>query len=385
MSNLLVAATECAGRPGTTTFAKFLSANDTGMTGSHQVGIYIPKNSIKLLFDEPGIKGTNKEKISRIIWNDSETTMSCFKYYGVGTRNEYRITRFGRDFEYLKKERVGDLLVICRSATEEYHAYVISKDEEIEGFLEAFSLSTTMLNSLITSDVRADSPNAEELFDMYLVAFGDAFPSTTVMSQTAIEADALLNGDPTSLSADALILRRIDTEYRIFRHFEESLFSFILDDTQTSVDRFIQIGLTFSNRRKSRAGKSLEHHLAKIFDERGVKYSSQVITEGKKRPDFLFPCEDAYRNLNFPAEKLIFLGAKTTCKDRWRQVLNEAGRIPQKYLFTLQQSISKDQLEEMHEENLILVVPEEYHKQYPKTEFESIITLEEFIHRVGSI
>lgn len=31
-------------------FCKFLSANDTGATGGHQAGIYIPKSSIEILF-----------------------------------------------------------------------------------------------------------------------------------------------------------------------------------------------------------------------------------------------------------------------------------------------------------------------------------------------
>ena len=35
-------------------FCKFLSANDTGKTGGHQAGIYIPKSSVKILFSELG-------------------------------------------------------------------------------------------------------------------------------------------------------------------------------------------------------------------------------------------------------------------------------------------------------------------------------------------
>lgn len=31
-------------------FCKFLSANDTGKTGGHQAGIYIPKSSVKFYF-----------------------------------------------------------------------------------------------------------------------------------------------------------------------------------------------------------------------------------------------------------------------------------------------------------------------------------------------
>lgn len=36
-------------------YCKFLSANDTGLTGGHQAGIYISKPSVPILFDEPEI------------------------------------------------------------------------------------------------------------------------------------------------------------------------------------------------------------------------------------------------------------------------------------------------------------------------------------------
>ena len=51
------------------------------------------------------------------------------------------------------------------------------------------------------------------------------------------------------------------------------------------------------------------------------------------------------------------LGAKRTCKDRWRQVLSEANRITNKHLLTLEPSISSAQTSEMMESNLQLVVP----------------------------
>lgn len=37
-------------------YCKFLSANDTGLTGGHQAGIYIAKPSVPILFDEPGTR-----------------------------------------------------------------------------------------------------------------------------------------------------------------------------------------------------------------------------------------------------------------------------------------------------------------------------------------
>ena len=52
-------------------FCKFLSANDTGETGGHQSGIYIPKNSVPLIFDTPGVKGENKEEFNKIKWQNA--------------------------------------------------------------------------------------------------------------------------------------------------------------------------------------------------------------------------------------------------------------------------------------------------------------------------
>ncbi|MDR8470211.1 restriction endonuclease, partial [Acinetobacter baumannii] len=85
----------------------------------------------------------------------------------------------------------------------------------------------------------------------------------------------------------------------------------------------------------------LELHLESLFKEHGVmSFETQAITEGKKKPDFIFPSGAAYRDPYYPAEQLRMLGVKTTCKDRWRQVLNEADRIDTVHLFTLQQGVS---------------------------------------------
>ena len=43
-------------------------------------------------------------------------------YYGQGTRNEYRITRFGRGFPFFQDDNVGDLLIIAKY-TEEAVSY----------------------------------------------------------------------------------------------------------------------------------------------------------------------------------------------------------------------------------------------------------------------
>ena len=111
------------------------------------------------------------------------------------------------------------------------------------------------------------------------------------------------------------------------------------------------------------------------------------MTEGNKKPDFVFPSQEDYHNFDFPAEKLITLAAKTTCKDRWRQILNEADRVRDgyKYLCTLQQGITAQQMDEMHAEKVVLIVPSAYIKTYPRERQDRIWTLRKFVDHVRKI
>ena len=112
-----------------------------------------------------------------------------------------------------------------------------------------------------------------------------------------------------------------------------------------------------------------------------MPYESQVVTEGNKKPDFIFPSGKAYHDPNYDADKLIVLASKTTCKDRWRQIINEANRVRDrnKYLFTLQQGISAQQLTEMQIEGVVLIVPESHRKNFPKEFRDEILNLKQFI------
>jgi hypothetical protein len=73
------------------------------------------------------------------------------------------------------------------------------------------------------------------------------------------------------------------------------------------------------------------------------------------------------------------LAAKSTCKDRWRQVLPEAARIWPKHLITLEPAISTAQLEQMRAERLQLVVPLRLHSTYSSPEADSLMTTAEFV------
>lgn len=132
----------------------------------------------------------------------------------------------------------------------------------------------------------------------------------------------------------------------------------------SDVDGFIQFSLSVQNRRKSRAGLALENHLEVVFDELGVKYSRAAITENKSKPDFIFPGRTEYLDLEYDALALTILGVKSTCKDRWRQVLAEADRIKKKHLLTLEAAISSNQTDEMRAKELQLVLPKGLHETY---------------------
>lgn len=366
-------------------FCRFITANDTGKNGSHQAGFYIPKCAASLLFDTPGKKGENKDKFVEVKWQDDFITESRFIYYGQGTRNEYRITRFGKGFPFFEEDNVGDLLIIAQQSENQYHGFVLQTDQDIDDFFAYFNLSSETTNQLIDIE-QANTPDKQlENGIQELVALYTEFPDTKQMARFAREIYNKVHKitDTEICNApDSQLLKWIDTEYTLFRIFEEKVYAPVYSVPFPNCQELIKFSNIILNRRKSRAGKSLEHHLATLFTTAQLEYEGQAVTEDNKKPDFLFPNGEAYHNLLFPAENLVFLGAKTTCKDRWRQVLNEANRIETKYLFTLQQGISKNQLLEMRHEHLKLVVPAPYRTSFDKEFQPEIETLASFIEMV---
>jgi hypothetical protein len=145
------------------------------------------------------------------------------------------------------------------------------------------------------------------------------------------------------------------------------------------VDGFISFSLSVQNRRKSRVGLALENHLEYLFAGFGLRYSRTAVTENKTKPDFLFPGHAEYHNPEFDPLKLTMLGVKSTCKDRWRQVLAEANRIEHKHLLTLEAAISSNQTNEMQAQKLQLVLPHRLHESYTETQRTWIMDVSSFI------
>ncbi|MDR3680521.1 MAG: ATP-binding protein [Flavipsychrobacter sp.] len=135
-------------------FCKFISANDAGTTGAHQAGLYIPKNSVALVFNEPGVHGQNKEKYASIRWFDNTVSRCRFIYYGQGTRDEYRVTRLAKKFN------VDDLVIIVKENEENYHGFLLKTQQDKADFLHHFHMGEDDTNKLIQS--QEAEPQAEE-------------------------------------------------------------------------------------------------------------------------------------------------------------------------------------------------------------------------------
>jgi hypothetical protein len=220
----------------------------------------------------------------------------------------------------------------------------------------------------------------ENYLDTMLERFEGNFPSTRIFSEYARSTlpDINLND-----GLDSAIMAWMEREEILFRTLERYLIADRLtkgfDD---DVEGFISFSLSVQNRRKSRVGYALENHLETIFTGSNIRYSRGKVTENRSKPDFLFPGQAEYKDPDFNPLNLTMLGVKSTCKDRWRQVLSEANRISVKHLLTLETAISNSQTEEMKSHHLQLVLPRSLHSTYTPMQQDWLMNLAEFVEYV---
>lgn len=233
-----------------------------------------------------------------------------------------------------------------------------------------------ILESLGIEGSVADLPDPEEL----AAHFGGTFPTTRefsayARSRTGIESSL---DDP-----DRVLLEWWNMEEKLFYSLEKYILERKIEQGFENTEDFIAFALSVINRRKSRAGHAFENHIEQVFLDHGVSHTRGGRTEGKSKPDFIFPSEEAYRkaaSLKVPPDTCIdILGAKTTCKDRWRQVTREADILETKHLLTLEPAISTDQTDEMKKLSLQLVVPKEIIPTYRDSQQSWLMDLAGFI------
>lgn len=372
-------------------YIKRLSANDTLASGSHQAGPYIPKSVFFRLF--PRLRQSQSA--------NPDTHLTCTVdshgepdrevraiWYNQKTRDECRTTGWGGSSSpLLDPDATGSVCIFSFSQagdnnSEHCRVWLCNLAEE-EFFVDRFGPVEPGQPVFMQNGHHIDSGIEDEREkDCWLTetempaSWLHDFPSAWDIVQKTIQMRPLGNSDPDQ----RLILRR-DCEYRMFRSVEQIVVLPRIVKGFKNVDEFIEYSNSVNNRRKSRSGRSLELHLKGIFDEESVSCSHGEVSEKNKKPDFIFPSVQAYRKKRQP---LFMLAAKTTCKDRWRQILNEADQIPVKHLITLQEGISKNQFDEMKEAGVRLVVPSTLHRSYPESIRPELLDLKGFISLVSA-
>ena len=184
--------------------------------------------------------------------------------------------------------------------------------------------------------------------------FGNKFPTTFAFSDFARKLTSIkqLNMIQILPCLSGLTMRKNYLNHLKNIFLKPKLKEWSEKDQNYNVDEFINLANSVLNRRKSRAGHSLENHLNKIFQDSEINFNHQAVTENNNKPDFLFPGKEQYDDANYPAEKLSMLAAKRTLKDRWRQITKEAERIKFKHLITLEIITSKNKMEQISKNNI---------------------------------
>jgi hypothetical protein len=208
-----------------------------------------------------------------------------------------------------------------------------------------------------------------------------AMPPTAELARLArlafLEKYGLETINPFALEHPGDVLREISRsiEWDLFREFQRreravELVRLVLGDAPTTytasdiirrlVDELPKIDalmLSASQQRKARAGYSYEHHIEAMLIDGAVPFEKQVIVEARKRPDFILPSLAWIDSGKADASTGLILSAKTTLRERWKQVEREKGgrRL---FLTTVDENIAGNAIEDMASFGVQLVIPE---------------------------
>lgn len=376
---------------------KRLSANDSGASGGHQAGPYIPRRiafRIAPALADDDTKNPRVQVDVQSASHDQAAICNLIWYNNArrgGTRDEIRLTGFGgASSPILNPEMTGALLAMhfyWANGGLECRYWLCERTGEEDSLERYFGpvepgmprLWTPNVGEHLTLDVSSLRRTCWLEPSEVPLAWHERFPTTTELVDAAIERRPERGQPP-----DVRLMRRRDCEFEIFRSVESLWYERETQDRQLTSEEFLAIANSMTNRRRSRSGRSLELHLEAIFEEEGLKFEAQAITEGGKKPDFLFPSRAAYLDSSFETENLRILGVKTILRERWRQVQTEADRIKIKHLLTLQEGVSLPQFEQITDAGLRLVAPRQLHHHYPKAIRPNLLTLNSFIDQVRS-
>lgn len=377
-----------SGRPW---FAKRLSANDTQATGSHQAGFHLPNLFVFRLF--PDLREGRNPRLPlvlNVVSHGHAVPAAQLIYYNQLTRNECRITGLGgRRSAVLDPDNTGALTIayfdVASESVEVWVGRNAAEEDVIERYVGEVEPAVARWAWLATGgklEVFERAPTAgvvrqehDHLPDNWLTRF----PSPRELADAAIARVPARTGD-----LDGLLLARHRTEYALFKRVEEAHAGTTVHEGFDSVDSFLTTAQSLVQRRKSRAGTSLELQIAAILSWRGVRYERGATVDISHRPDFIFPSAYRYVEAETAAPDLHVLAVKSTLRDRWRQVLHEADKVPVKHLLTLDDGVSEGHISEMTSSGIRLVIPRPLQRGYPRSVRSQLMTFSEFVTSLGS-
>ena len=233
------------------------------------------------------------------------------------------------------------------------HLFVDSKAVDAETLrLLMSTLETPVADVGVTPEVVQGHP-----------LFGDAvasgnMPTPTAMAEASREIVQLLG--VTVDSPDDYLRVAPEAETDLFMSIEKRLGNRELAQVLRGGDPDFQVVMaiftSYSQRRRSRRGQSLENHFRHMLEGLTIPHSYQCITETGRKADFIIPsCQD-YHNLRFPEERLRMVGCKTVVRERHAQLLDEADRVHLKYLLCLDRRLS-DHLVEGYQDRIRFFLP----------------------------
>jgi hypothetical protein len=345
--------------PTTRIAYKRLSAVEVDPDSSHQHEFHADALRRQLGFGDERVSGNLRLAIyGSDEVGDAISTRGTFTLYDArqahATRTEWRLYY---SIPELEAAQPGDLLVLFREPDDFLSGIVARPGSVVEAQLvrlleagapidpgrfrfrdspvlapdDAASMREAMAPTPATP---MDYPNAVADLIAGLAVRGE-MPTTLEMAELAAMAVSREHGD---LVPDLAVYHGLQGETDIFFALEDRVYSPRLAQLQASradlaeVSSFI-LGLVQS--RRSRRGQSLQNHFARLLRLEGIPHAAQCETEPGERPDFVFPGCAEYHDRAFPSARLQMVACKSTARERWRQVLNEAVRIPEKHLLTV--------------------------------------------------
>ena len=275
------------------------------------------------------------------------------------------------------------MLVLIPQDMHNFIAYVIDLPEDIEEIQAALGVEAIGSWAIYEGAKEPDPLSEDDCIDQQFRQFAEnvqQFPPGSAFSAKAREAMLACVNNFKKKACDDKLMHLMQAEYRLFKLVERQICLPEVRRLFKDIDDFLKTAATLMNRRKSRAGRSMENHVEYLLNDAKIPFDMRPAIDGE--PDIIIPSKQAYDDPKFPTNKLFMVGVKTTCKDRWRQVTQEAPRIEWKHLLTIQEGVSAKQLTQMHQHKVTLVVPQKLHGRYPEVKGIHLLDVEGFLATV---